>query len=358
MTLVCDISRQYDEFSLSIRHAFPSVGVTALFGPSGSGKTSLLRVVAGFDESAGNYICFKGKTWQAASRFIPTHKRRLAYIFQEPSLFPHLNVASNLDYAYQRVASNERQFSPQYAASMLGIEPLLKRDIQALSGGERQRVAIARAVCSNPQIMLMDEPLSALDRESKRSILSALEVISRTLDIPIIYVSHSLDEVARIADHLVLMQQGQIIADGDTQAMLTSLDYPLARDVGAESLVMATADSHDDDFGMSYLNSDIGRISILSSAFKLPLKRGSKVRVLIAARDVSVTLQHQENTSILNIFQAKVDDFLCEDNSQVIVKSIVNGTVILARITKKSLQMMNLQKGDIVYLQAKSVALL
>ena len=358
MSLICHISQQYGEFSLSVKHSFLSAGVTALFGPSGSGKTSLLRAIGGLDRAVGNRVSFKGCEWQSASQFVPVHKRRLAYVFQEPSLFQHLDVGSNLDYAYRRVPINERRLSPQQVVNMMGIEHLLMRSVEALSGGERQRVAIARAVCSSPQIIMMDEPLTALDRKSKRQILSAIELISLTLSIPILYVSHSLEEVARLADHLVLIEKGRIVADGDVQSMLTSLSYPMARDIDAESIVMATVDRHDHDFGMTYLSSSIGPISILSSSFKGPLDQGFQVRVLIAARDVSVTLQRQEGTSILNIFCAKVDDFFCDDGAQVIVKSRVNETVVLARITKKSLQLMNVQKGDIVYLQAKSIALL
>ena len=289
---------------------------------------------------------------------MPVHKRRLAYVFQEASLFEHLDVAENLRYAYQRAAASDRQCSPLNVAEMLGIEHLLKRNVALLSGGERQRVAIARAVCSNPQIMLMDEPLTALDRESKRQILAALELISFELNIPIIYVSHALDEVARLADYVVLMEQGRITASGTIQAMLTALEYPMARDVDAESVVMARLTARDDRFGICYLDSDIGQISILNSAFKVHPELGDSVRVLIAARDVSITLECQENTSILNIFRAQIGELLDDGHGQMTVRAMANNTPLLARITIKSSQRMSLKKGDTVYLQAKSVALL
>jgi molybdate transport system ATP-binding protein len=358
MSLTCNISQRLGEFSLTVDCVLPSQGVTAIFGPSGSGKTSFLRAIAGLDKTADNTVAFNGVEWQSKSQFMPVYRRRLAYVFQEPSLFAHLNVEGNLMYAYQRSPENERKFSPASVAKLLSVETLLHRDIATLSGGERQRVAIARALCSNPQIMLMDEPLVALDRDSKRQILSVLESLSREFAVPMIYVSHSLNEVARLADHLILMERGQVMAQGDVQSMLTSLKTPLARDVDAESVVMATVVGNDELYNMSYLESRIGKISVLNSTYMATFNIGEEVRVLIAARDISITLERQENTSILNIFCAKVDDFICDDGAQVTVRAIVNEVPILARITQKSLMKMALRKGDTVYLQAKSVALL
>lgn len=362
MSLRFKISAHFGAFSLDVEHALAMSGVTVIYGPSGSGKTSLLRAVAGLQNEHNSEVQFNGVDWQRGSQFTPVHKRRLAYVFQEPSLFPHLSVAGNLDYAYQRVAKEHRQYSPEYAATLLSIDGLLERDVASLSGGERQRVAIARAICSNPQLLIMDEPLAALDRDSKRQIMSVLESFRQTLNIPILYVSHALEEVARLADYLILMGNGRIIASGDIQAMLSNLDHSLARDVDAESVVMATVVAHDDHYGMSYLDSAIGQLSVLNDPFKPSFKgainRGDSMRILIAARDVSLTLERQKNTSILNIFRAEVDAFLCDDGSQVTVRSLVNGVPILARITKKSLALMAIKKGDIVYLQAKSVALL
>ena len=358
MSLTCYISQRHGDFSLVVDCELPSSGVTAIFGPSGSGKTSLLRAIAGLDKNTDNIVNFNDIGWQSKSQFMPVHHRRLAYVFQEPSLFSHLTVEGNLKYAYRRSPETERQFSPDLVAKLLSIEGLLHRDVTTLSGGERQRVAIARALCSNPQVMLMDEPLAALDRGSKRQILSVLESLSREFAVPMIYVSHSLNEVARLADHLVLMKNGQVMAQGDIQSMLTSLNTPLARDVDAESVVMATVIENDERYNMSYLGSSIGQISVLNSTFKTVLKVGDEVRVLIAARDISITLEHQKDTSILNIFRARVDDVICDQGAQVTVRVLVNEVPILARITQKSLVTMALKKGDTVYLQAKSVALL
>lgn len=358
MALHCVISQQYREFSLELDLELPTSGVTAIFGRSGSGKTSLLRAIAGLNKATGNAVKLNNEVWQSDSHFTPIHQRRLAYVFQEPSLFPHLSVLGNLDYAFKRVSKVEERLSPIKAAEMLSIGHLLHRDVMNLSGGERQRVAIARAICSSPQIMLMDEPLVALDRHSQRQILSVLESLSRDLALPIFYVSHSLEEVARLADHLVLMDNGRIIANGDIQTLLTSLQYPLARDVDAEAVIAASIVECDDEFDMSYLESDIGRISVLNSSLKSNLNLGDEVRVLIAARDVSLTLERQQDTSILNIFCGQVDDILCGEGSQVTVRIVINKVPVLARITKKSLAAMALTKGDTVYVQAKSVALL
>lgn len=358
MSLKFKISAHYEDFSLKLDHSFAMAGVTAVFGPSGSGKTSLLRVIAGLERKLNSKVQFNDINWQNGSQFMPVHLRRLAYVFQEPSLFPHLTVDANLDYAYKRVPIEHRQYSPEYAAKLLSIDGLLSRNVASLSGGERQRVAIARAISSNPQLLLMDEPLAALDRDGKREIMSVLESFRRTLNIPIVYVSHSLEEVARLADNLVLMEAGRIVASGDVQSMLSNLDYSLARDVDAESVVMATVAGHDDRYGMRYLDSEIGQISVLNSSLNSTIEVGDSLRVLIAARDVSLTLELQQNTSILNIFRAKIDIFLCDDGSQVTVRSLVGGVPILARITKKSLERMALKEGDEVYLQAKSVAFL
>lgn len=359
MNLKLNISAQYGHFLLAVKQDIPLDGVTAIYGPSGSGKTSLLRAIAGLDQARNSHVYFNQEQWQNDGYCKAVHARRLAYVFQEPSLFEHLTVLENLNYAFKRVPSEQRQYTPEYAAALLSIDELLDRSVLHLSGGERQRVAIARAICSNPKLLLMDEPLASLDSDAKRQIMMVLESFYKTLDIPIIYVSHSLNEVARLAENLLLMESGKIIANGKTQSMLSDLGYSLAQSNDAESMVNARF-SREGDHGVSYLASEIGEIAMLSSVLNSngELTSEDPLRVMIKARDVSVTLEHQSNTSILNIFKAKVDEIYCDDDSQVTVKASINGIAILAKITQKSSLSMHLAQGVIVYLQIKSIALI
>ncbi len=353
-TLELTVALKRGEFQLKVEQSLPTDSVTAIYGPSGSGKTTLLRVIAGLLKSPQTELRFNGCLWQDKSNFVPPHKRGLAYIFQEPSLFDHLSVKDNINYAFKRVPIAQQVITPQHAIEQLDLSSLLERDSQTLSGGEKQRVAIARAICSNPKLLLMDEPLSALDRDSKRQILPMIVSLREKFDIPIIYVSHALDEVARLADHLVLTEQGRVVASGEIKAMLTQLDLPLAQSVDAESLIDATVARHDDEYELTYLDSPVGRFSVL----KRSLEVGEKVRILIAARDVSITLDRQRGTSILNIFTAVIDQIEDASPAQVTVRLIANGVPILSRLTKKSAAQMQLKVGDSVYLQAKTVAIL
>lgn len=198
-------------FRLDVDLTLPGRGVTALFGHSGSGKTTLLRCIAGLERSPQGFLSFKGEVWQDAATWLPTYRRPLGYVFQEASLFPHLTVMGNLRYGLRRVTAGQRAHLEQ-AIELLGIAPLLKRRPDRLSGGERQRVGIARALAVNPRVLLMDEPLAALDHQRKQEILPYLERLHDTLAIPVLYVSHSPDEVARLADHLVVMEDGQALA--------------------------------------------------------------------------------------------------------------------------------------------------
>lgn len=358
MSLECDISQTRGKFSLELKMSLPSKGVTAIFGPSGSGKTSLLRAISGLDFHANNKVSFNNATWQDCLDSTPVHQRGLAYVFQEPSLFAHLNVLQNLEYAFNRASEKEPKFTIESVVEHLNLTELLGRHVGALSGGERQRVAIGRALCSSPKLLLMDEPLAALDRKTKRQLLSLLDSICRQWSLPIIYVSHSLDEVARLADELVLLEQGRVKAQGDIQSMLSSLDYSLARDPQAESVIISTLVSNDERFGLRELSSPIGPIVVPYEASQNDLLIGDQVRVLIAARDVSITLVRQQNTSVLNIFEGEIESFIADDGCQLTVKVMINEVPLLARITKKSMSLLNLSVGDTVFLQAKSVALL
>ena len=198
----------YSGFSLDVDLDLPGRGVTALFGPSGSGKTTLLRAIAGLEHAPGGALAVNGDVWQDTVRFVPTHKRSLGYVFQEASLFPHLSVQGNLQYGQKRVPVAQRRVSLDQAIALLDIGHLLDRKPARLSGGERQRIGIARALATSPRLLLMDEPLAALDHARKQEILPYLERLHDELDIPVLYVSHAPDEVARLADHIVGVARG------------------------------------------------------------------------------------------------------------------------------------------------------
>lgn len=341
------------DFSLNVDCVVPNQGVTALFGPSGCGKTSVLRAIAGLDHHSG-YLKVANVNWQDEQHFLPPHQRPIGYVFQEASLFPHLSVRRNLEYGNRRVPSSKHRIALEQAIELLSISKLLNRKPDTLSGGERQRVAIARALAVSPQLLLMDEPLAALDIESKQEILPYLETLLTDLKLPVIYVSHSPDEVARLTDHMVLMGADGIIASGDISELLTRLDLPLAHGSDAEALIEATVSGHDDEYDLTYLDFAGGHFTVTRK--DIPI--GSIARLRVAARDVSLTLEHQTGTSILNIFPATVDELVIEGIAQVTVRLLVAGIPLLARVTRKSANVLGLKPGKQVYAQAKSVALL
>ncbi len=342
------------DFRLDVDLTIPASGITSLLGPSGCGKTTLLRAIAGLEQCQNGYLKVAGRVWQDSDQFVPPHQRPVGYVFQESSLFAHIDVRGNIEYGYKRLAKAERKISLDKAIELSGVGHLLQRKPETLSGGERQRVAIARALAVSPGILLMDEPLAALDPARKQEILPYLESMHDELDIPVIYVSHSTDEVARLADHLVLLEEGRIIASGATGEMLTRLDLPLAKGEDAEALIKAVVAGHDDEYALTYLDFSGGRFTVSQK----PLEIGKPVRLRVVARDVSLTLEHQADTSILNIFPVIIDEITPVGSSQLTVRLLANDVPLLSRVTRKSAALLGLEKGKQVFAQAKSVALL
>lgn len=354
MSIEIRFSDHREGFFLDINLRLPDRGITALFGPSGCGKTTLLRAIAGLEPGIRGRLKVAGQIWQDETLFLPAHKRPLGYVFQQPGLFPHLDVRRNLEYGMKRLPAVKRKVSIDDAVSLLGIFRLLDRRPDQLSGGEQQRVAIARALAVSPGILLMDEPLSALDEARRQEILPWLESLHDELDIPVLYVSHSRDEVARLADHLVLIEEGHARASGPIGELLTRLDLPLSRGGGAEALIEARVAGHDRDYGLTWLDFPGGRFSVVHSA----LEMGSPVRLRLLARDVSLTLEPQAGTSILNIFPATVEDLASDGDARVTVRLLAGGVPLLAQVTRKSADLLRLAPGKQVYAQAKSVAVL
>lgn len=344
------------DFSLDVDLKLPGHGVTALFGPSGCGKTTCLRSLAGLERSQGR-VTVNQQVWQDDEhrQWVPTHQRALGYVFQEASLFVHLSVQKNIDYGLKRTPAVRRKISKEKAVELLGIGHLMDRMPITLSGGERQRVAIARALATSPEVLLMDEPLAALDAQRKAEVLPYLEQLQRHLQIPVIYVSHSIDEVARLAQHMVLLSAGRVQAQGPVTELLSSLDLPLAHGDIASSVVHATVQSHDASDHLSTLSFDGGQLQLVMAR---PREIGTQVQLRVQARDVSLSLSQPEGSSILNILPAQILALREDGPGQTMVSLQAGSTRLLARITQHSAKALQLQAGMLVYAQIKGMALL
>ncbi|WP_323613583.1 molybdenum ABC transporter ATP-binding protein [Pseudomonas putida] len=359
-SIVARLKLGRDGFTLDVDLQLPGRGISALFGHSGSGKTSCLRCLAGLERAASAYIEVNGEVWEDSTRghFLAPHLRPVGYVFQEASLFPHLSVRGNLEFGWRRIAPGQRKVSLDQACQLLGIGHLLERRPATLSGGEAQRVGIARALLSSPRLLLMDEPLAALDGPRKREILPYLERLHEELDIPLVYVSHAQDEVARLADHLVLLEQGKATASGPIGQTLARLDLSLAQGDDAGVVFEGLVVGHDPRYGL---------LDLRLAGHEAPLLRiahpahsmGSALRVKVQARDVSLTLTADGTSSILNRLAVRVREVHPADNpAHVLVSLDAGGNALLARITRFSADQLGLHPGQALFAQIKSVALL
>ena len=353
-------------FELDVDLNLPARGVTALFGHSGSGKTTLLRCIAGLERAPQGRLTVNGETWQDdesnngkhGSQWLPTHQRPLGYVFQEASLFPHLTVLGNLRYGLKRIVGTQiaqLDAGLDTAIELLGIRPLLERKPDRLSGGERQRVSMARALALSPRLMLMDEPLAALDHQRKQEILPYLERLHRALDIPVLYVSHAPDEVARLADHIVVMEAGRAVATGALTETLARLDLPiqLGEDVGV--VLDAVVAERDAQWHLARVEFPGGSLWVRDGGHAL----GDPVRVRILARDVSIALQPPEGTSIQNCLPATVEQMVVDHHPALsLLRLKVGPSPLLARLTQRSAVGLGLAPGMPVWVQIKAVALI
>lgn len=361
MTLPIEIRLKVDfkDFALDVDLSLPGLGVSALYGHSGSGKTTCLRCIAGLEKAADGLIRINGEIWQDSAKgiFLPPHKRSLGYVFQEASLFTHLTVKGNLEFGLRRIPAGDRRVQLEQASELLGIDHLLARQPDTLSGGERQRVGIARALLTSPKILLLDEPLAALDAKRKSEILPYLERLHDELEIPMLYVSHSQDEVARLADHLVLLSQGKVLASGPIGETLARLDLPLAMGDDAGVVIEGTVSAYDADYQLLTVRLPASELTIRVA--HAPLQPGKPLRLKVQARDVSLNLQPDEHSSILNRLPVIVVGEIPADNAaHVLVRMDADGTPLLARITRFSRDQMQLHPGQQLWAQIKSVALL
>jgi molybdate transport system ATP-binding protein len=361
------------DFTLDLALALPARGVSALFGPSGCGKTTVLRALAGLERATGR-VALGDEVWQddATRRFVPTHQRALGYVIQEAALFPHLDVRRNLDYGLRRIAPNERRVALDRAVDLLGVGHLMSRRTTALSGGERQRVAIARAIVTSPRLLLMDEPLAALDAPRKAEVLPYLERLHTELAFPVVYVSHALDEVARLADHLVLMDAGRVVADGPLADVLARLDLPLPVGEDAGVVLDAVVAERDALWHLARLEQQpiLSARDMFFNGGAAPVRCsfwtrdtgaavGQRVRLRVLARDVSLTLAPQSDSSIGNQLSAVVEAVADDRHPALaLVRVRVGTTPLVARLSKRSANSLGLHIGQTVWAQVKTVALM
>ena len=353
-------------FTLDVQFDLPGRGVTGIFGPSGSGKTTLLRCIAGLQACKHGSLSVNGAVWQSQNgrgRPLPVHRRPLGFVFQQPSLFPHLSARENLAFARKRANEQVSDVDYQDIVDLMGIGPLLTQSPDALSGGEQQRVAIARALLIKPRLLLMDEPLASLDQMRKREILPYLEKMHRALDIPVLYVSHSVEEIARLADHLLLLDAGKVSSEGPATTLLSREDFPvqLGDDLGV--LLEAKIEARDCHWNLLRAAFDGGSLWLRDSGEPI----GESIRVRVLARDISLTANEDRQSSILNRLRVRVQEISPDrDPAMVLVRlephaSAATGSPVtsrlIARITRRSVHQLSLAPGSELWAQIKSVAI-
>lgn len=357
MPIKVELQVDFKEFALDINLDLPDKGVTTLFGTSGAGKSTVLRCIAGLEQHARGLVQVGDDIWLDSRRNVtlPTHRRALGYVFQEPRLFAHLTVQQNLEYGYKRTPESERYLKFDDVIGLLGIGHLLSRKPQKLSGGEQQRVAIGRALLASPKLLLMDEPLAALDVARKQEVLPFIRALHNELDIPVIYVSHSLDEVLQITDTMVLMSKGKNIATGPITELCSTLELTQYLGDMSGSVINACVETHEEEFGLSCLAFEGGQIYVP----QLSLSKGQTQRIHILARNVGIALQKpQETTSFLNVLEAMVTEVAVPDiRSHAVQVKLDVGVPLLANISRKSLYTLRLEPGQKCFALIKAVSL-
>jgi molybdate transport system ATP-binding protein len=354
MTIEVEVSHRFGAFSLEACFNAER-GLIALFGQSGSGKTTLVNIIAGLIHPDRGRIALDGVvlTDTAKQIFIPPHRRRLGYVFQEGRLFPHLTVRQNLLYGSWFARDGKKSEHLRRVLNLLGIGHLLERRPGSLSGGEKQRVAIGRALLASPRLLLMDEPLASLDEPRKQEILPYLERLRDETGIPIIYVSHSVAEVARLANTTVLLSEGKVLAAGSTVELMQRLDLiPAAGGGEAGAVIECIVLAHDDAYGLTRLRSKAG----LWHAPRLHLEPGAAVRMRIQARDVMIALRPPEDMSALNVIPGVIQEIGPMTGPSVDIKLDCNGEALVARLTRYSAERLALSPGAEAFAIVKSVA--
>ena len=355
----CKLKLQRENFTIDVDFNIPKKGVLGIFGHSGSGKTTVLRCLAGLEEKAQGQITFNKQIWLNDRQQLTTQQRHLGYIFQESRLFPHMTVAANLDYGQQRnpTPANSHKLSAsinkKQLLDLLNIHHLLTRHPAKLSGGEKRRVSIARALLKNPQLLLMDEPLAALDEKHKQEILPFLQCLHDETNIPIIYVSHSLEEVSQLCDQMVVMEQGEILFKGGLHETLVSPLSPLSTADNAAAIVEAKVIRHDNQFKLSTVETQSGNQLQIQGLIDI----NTAVRLRIQANNVSLCKTQATDSSILNTLQGTITHILEETESSILLQISSGKDILLSRISQKSYQTLQLAPQQSIFMQIKTMAI-
>lgn len=352
-----NVKQSFGSFEVDVAFSIPSKGITALFGPSGAGKSSVINMIAGLKKpDMGSIVFNNALLFDSKDKvYLPPEKRRIGYIFQEARLFPHLTVKANLTYGMRLVPKGKRYVAFDEVVSLLGIKHLLSRRPEKLSGGEKQRIAIGRAFLTSPELLLMDEPLSSLDYSRKAEILPFIGKLSRKFSIPVLYVSHSFEEIMTIADHLVLLKGGKVVASGTITDLMSQVElFRCFRGNDYGAVLSTKVKVSDDGLGLTCLGfgDDV--------VFKIPKFKtvtGSVVRIHISALEVALALDEPSNISTQNIFPGEIKKIVEYEEGYVDVK-IDAGYSLISRVTKRSKQMLDLHVGQKVYCLVKSVSIL
>ncbi len=339
-------------FAMDVDFAIRLEGVTGLFGPSGAGKSTLLKCLAGLERAETARIVFAGETWEDTDGVLrlPAHERATGFVFQEARLFPHLDVRGNLQYGQRRSQRPGPDFD--HVVELLELGPLLDRQPATLSGGEAQRVAIGRAVLHAPRLLLMDEPVSALDVERRGEVLPFIEQLHADLGVPILYVSHNIDEICMLSDQLIVMDAGRIVVHGDLQQVLLQTDLPVLGGDEACAVLRAESLDYDEEY-------DLTRVQVDGGELWIPGRHTSAhagLRLRIRANDVSLVHERVQGTSILNSLEVNVVGIDDEAGHSVLVHLAAGGSRLLARITRKSRAELDLSLNQQLVAQIKSVS--
>ena len=353
--LEVDVQQRLGTFELRAKFA-SDAPVIALFGRSGSGKSSLINLLAGIANAQRGRIALNDEVLLDTAHGIdmPPEARRIGYVFQDGMLFPHLSVRRNLEYGAKLVAANDRYIDRDKVITLLGLEDLLERKPVNLSGGEKQRVAIGRALLTSPRLLLLDEPLASLDSTRKSEILQYIELLRDEFRIPIVFVSHAVEEVTRLADEIVLLDRGQVTATGSVEAIMGRLDLkPLTGRYEAGAVIEAVVASHD-------IANDLVSLAFNGGNFVVPgvgALVGERVRLRVRARDVSIATVQPSGISILNTLPGTVIEISNEDGAIVDVRIRIGEAVLIARITRYSATQLSLEAGEPVFALVKAISL-
>lgn len=354
MSLHIQAQLQRGDFELDVDTQWPAQGVTALFGRSGCGKTTLLRIIAGLERVKGAQLAFDAQCWQSDTQWLPVDKRRLGLVFQEASLLPHLSVTGNLLYGYKRTPAAQRRLQLPEVSAMLGLEALLSRPVGQLSGGQKQRVALGRALLCSPQLLLLDEPLAALDTQTKREIMPFLSRLAQESGVPMVLITHAPDEVQQLADRVVFMRDGRIDEICSLQQALAKPDSPLFADEGPSSVLegqLGPADEH----GLRLFGTQGSQLRVQSPESVT----GGPTRLLVLARDVSVALDDPARISIQNHLVVTISQLHAMPDNRVLLNTAMqDGQTLLIEITPWSAQQLDLTAGQSIFALIKSVALM